>query len=467
VSVTFGAFGAAGIAATSLMRNKAEREVPADDGSPTDPVHGLAGLEPAWSHYLAIQAANDALTAGAQVVATTSQMWQRIGDLRKWFADEFDDFIPRVTFRPFLLLPYAAGVSATLGVMTATAASGIILGGVAGVLWIIRRGSINVVRLVDRVQLRRSGAAATCTTPGCFGHTQLPIVECRCGRFHLDLKPGHYGVVRRRCTCGALIPTTATRATPTLRLRCPWCREPLWPGSMLDRNIRVAMVGAKGAGKTSVVNAGIRAIGATVAHTGGGLELLTPHKPDGGAVPCIAARITFRRRCATLHVFDAPGEIFENSVYQARLNYLRETQSVVLVIDAIALPWIAARIDNLRSEDGGAVDPELTYHAVVAQLADDRVDLRRRSLAVVLHKADLLEVYFRGRGPAPGSENVKQWLAEYGHRNLVQACERDFGEVRYFLTSSDSKGATSPGAALRWLVESAGFALPNIASGNQ
>lgn len=458
IAAAVGALGAIGIVVASLAVGDAQREVPADDGSAADPARTVDGVEPAWPHYFAGQAVNDAVAAVDALLSAVGGMWRGIGSLRDRFA--VADLRSQVLLGPLIVLPYMAGAAASLGAGVGVLVSSVVTGGAAGVLWVVRHASVELVRLVDRVQVWWAGAGATCTAQGCFGFTQVPTVECGCGRLHIQLRPGHYGVLRRQCTCGEVIPSTVARAASSMLLRCPWCRQQLLPGAMLDIDVRVAVIGPSGAGKTSFADAALGAVRAGVVGAGGLVDVFSAWRSDDDRARCTSARITIDRRHGTLHLFDAPGRVLDDQLQRIRLYYLRHAQGFVLVIDAAAVARLAGRLHDSLHDDSITADPELTYRAVVAQLLDSRVELRRRSLAVVLNKVDLLKASLDGHGPTPGSNSIRSWLSGHGQDNLVKAADRDFGSVRYFLTTSVGDESASRDAALYWLAGRSWLLLP-------
>ncbi|MGH3692966.1 MAG: TRAFAC clade GTPase domain-containing protein [Pseudonocardiaceae bacterium] len=462
ITAAVGALGAIGIGVASLAIGDAKREIPADDGSAPDPSRGEDGVDPAWPHYLACQAVNDAVAAADRVLNVVDRMWESIRSLQ----DGFHDATPptRVLLGPLMMLPYIAGVAASLGVGAGALVVSSVTVGAAGVLWVVRRASITVVRLVDRALLRRAGAGGTCTAHGCFGFTQLPTVECDCGRLHIQLQPGHYGVLRRRCSCGEVMPSTVARAASTLLLRCRWCQRPLLAGAMLDMDVRVAVIGASSAGKTSFANAALDAMCKAVVDAGGSVDLFSSGQPEEDNARCTSARITIGRRHGTLHLFDAPGRVLDDQLQRTQLYYLQDTQGFALVIDPMTIPWLAAHLQDSSQRDSVIAYPEVTYRAVTAQLLDSRIQLKRRSLAVVLNKADLLEASLDSHGPEPRSNHIRNWLSAHGQDNLVKAADRDFGSVRYFLANSAGEGSASASAALRWLAGRSGLSLPAATS---
>src|SRR5947207_3184538 len=97
-------------------------------------------------------------------------------------------------------------------------------------------------------------SAATC--PHCAEVTRLPAYRCpgtACGSVHTDLRSGRLGVWRRRCACGTGLPTCVLRAGRRLQAVCPHCDADLHPRAGLATDIRIAVAGGPGVGKTSLL----------------------------------------------------------------------------------------------------------------------------------------------------------------------------------------------------------------------
>ncbi|WP_232667022.1 GTPase domain-containing protein [Pseudonocardia sp. TRM90224] len=453
LGLLLGTFGSLAIIVARLATGAAPTPRPVDDAVAADPVEGTPGDEPAWRSYLGAQAIGDARDAGTHVKRAASRLWDGVRELRDNAG--YTEFPDSAVVAPLWLVPFGFGVATTAGAAVGSAASGVVVGGVTGTMWTAHRAAAGALRLGSTLDTRRRGAGATCVNPECLGHTTTPIVQCRCGRFHRTLRPGAFGAFRRRCVCGALLPTTIAGAVARgrLALRCPWCNDELPPGSMIDRNVRLVVTGAPGSGVSTLADAGLHAVMETVTSSGGSVSRTAG--ATGAATRCTAARLVWGRRAAVVTVLDAPGAVVASDVELARLHLLRDVSGIVLVIDATALPRPASKLG-----DGPGADPEITYRTIAGRLRDDGVDLRKLPLAIALSKADQLDAVLPGRGPAPGSAGVQDWLARQGQRSLVAAAERDFGAVRYYLTSADGESDRSPGAVVAWLLRRAGVRVP-------
>src|ERR1022692_3701961 len=78
---------------------------------------------------------------------------------------------------------------------------------VAAVVLVAIRITGVILRGVDSGLLRIKNIRMTC--PHCFERVPYPASRCSgrdCSRLHRDVRPGSYGLFRRRCLCGARLP---------------------------------------------------------------------------------------------------------------------------------------------------------------------------------------------------------------------------------------------------------------------
>src|SRR6185437_6563080 len=84
----------------------------------------------------------------------------------------------------------------------------------------------------------RSVRHSDASCPRCYHVTPRQAYQCsRCLRLHRDLRPGHLGLIFRRCNCGVLLPTMTLRAAWRLEAVCQRCGEPLRLGSAVLREV--------------------------------------------------------------------------------------------------------------------------------------------------------------------------------------------------------------------------------------
>lgn len=101
---------------------------------------------------------------------------------------------------------------------------------------------------VSRLRKIRSGC------PVCQRKYALPYYQCtRCGQIHTQLRPSKYGILKRKCECGAKLPTTFFNGRQKLSALCPYCKSNQ-TGSGFQVNISIPIIGGPSSGKTCYVN---------------------------------------------------------------------------------------------------------------------------------------------------------------------------------------------------------------------
>lgn len=109
--------------------------------------------------------------------------------------------------------------------------------------------------LLDTVMCKLRQIVSSC--PKCQNKFALPYYQCpKCGVIHTKLKPSKYGILKRRCECGAKLPTTFFNGRQKLGAICPVCKNSLAGGGFLV-NISIPVVGGPSSGKTCYVNMAI------------------------------------------------------------------------------------------------------------------------------------------------------------------------------------------------------------------
>jgi double-GTPase-like protein len=430
--------------------------------------------DPAWPHYLVAQWRVDLGTAWRAVTGILRAGFQRLSMFTmypsaQWLRRICGAFAFLFWFT--LCCGAVAGASVLLGLCWA----------VRTVAWLGWLAVAGVLRGGDFLVRRVRGAQPSCQH--CYYVGRIPAFSCdRCGRLHHDLRPGRLGAVWRRCACGRRLHTTVLGASAQrLVARCQRCEQPLRPGSAVLTDIRLPLFGPVFAGKTRLMYAGLTALRDAAAANGAemgfvddeseqaftnGAEVIgsgadTVKTPAGELPPALTVRFTMARRKALLHLFDAAGEFFADRDENTELEFLDHAQGLVFVVDPFSLPSVRDQLGDTAPTAPAAQDTESVYQVTVRRLRDYGVDTRRRGLAMTVVKADLLAGLPVAQDLLAGQ--VKEWLIEAGMDNLVQAAERDFGDVRYFLVASlpvrQAGPGRSPADPFGWLISRAGLAL--------
>jgi Double-GTPase 2 len=355
-----------------------------------------------------------------------------------------------------------------------------------------------LLRGADSVLLAVKNITMVC--PHCYQRVPYPAYDCPgpgCTRRHRDVRPGRYGVLRRRCRCGAPLHTLLLLGSSRMAAFCP---HPGCEGSLEHRpgevpEIVLPLFGATGAGKTrllfamvtqlrswteqgqleagfgdsattrelAVAEGLIRSGGST---TGTSIELPRAH----------VIRLKLKQGVRILQLYDAAGERFYHTDRTQELRYLSQARTFILVIDPLSVPgfWQQLPADTqaaLSSVRSAAPSPELAYQQTHQEIEAMGVRLAKVRLAVVFSRADLIDVPDGEVSQNEVSQNevsqneVSQWARrELGLGNLVRSAAANFKETGYFRTAAVAgpDGLMHPSVAqlMRWVMSREGVELP-------
>ncbi|MFE2886351.1 hypothetical protein [Streptomyces sp. NPDC059272] len=364
------------------------------------------------------------------------------------------------------------GLTLYVGLVLGAATAGVLLALLVllhTVLVFLAQGVVRItagtLRAVDRAVLRAKGLHHGMVCPQCYELVEYPEYECPdggCRRRHRDIRPGRYGVVKRRCACRRKLPTLIITGSHRLRGICPYCEGALSDSTGLVAETVLPLVGGTAAGKTQLMAAMLMAL-FDQAHRGGPQarfadrdtadkyevlhEVLSIRGNTLGtqrALPRAHSLLLGKGRARRLvHIFDTAGERFTNLEDTDALRYARNARTFVFVLDplSVAAFWQGLPTGNQTHLDrslASPVDPELVFNQSTQTIKRMNGALTRSRLAVAVSKYDVL-----GRQPLPGehrpddSESARAWLVDVlGLGNLARAMEMEFREVGFFFTAA-------------------------------
>ena len=385
-----------------------------------------------------------------------------------------------------------AVLSAPVGVGCAFGmAAGIVFGAVAaigcaivhllvvGISAAVVRAAGTAMRAVDSAVLQVKNIRMVCPNPNCYERVRYPSYECpgrACSRRHHDVRPGRFGILRRRCECGTRMKTLLLFGSAEMDAFCPHCGKSLEHRPGKTAEIVLPFFGAIGAGKTRLLFSLVTQLLLWSQSAAPGRERFVAELADApttgkledasrwlsqasatGKTPAELPRAYLVRLTAghdrrLLHMFDAAGEFFHTPGRTQELRYLNQAQTFILVIDPLSveafwdrlLPEQQAELKTVRS---AAPPPELAYQQAHQEIEAMGVRLKKARLAVAFSRADLIG--------APG-DDVAAWATDdLGLGNLVRSVRLNFGEAHFFHTAavmSDGVMHTSIPALLRWVL---------------
>lgn len=413
---------------------------------------------------------------------------------RRLYVRTVTDAYRRVTARQFTApsvhraasVPYGLTLYLGLGVGAAAAAPvlGVLLGVQAlgvGLLALGARLTALALRAADRAVMILRGLPRGMLCPSCFERVPYPAYDCpraSCRRRHADIRPGTFGLFRRRCACGERMPTLLMLMGGDARLSgyCVHepCRKPMNPDAGHMPEVILPLIGGRAAGKTQLMAAMVKWLENAADAGGPAIRLADPEstanqrvlnevleiqghtRPTQKTLPRAHSFVRGSGRGERLvHVFDTAGERFVNREETDALRYVREAATFVFVIDPMAVDAFWTRLDPAGPEVdrtlASTVDPEDVFSRSVQTVRTMGTRLDRARLAVAVSKRDLMS----GR-PAllpdrpDDSDTTREWLSErLGLRNLLQTMDLEFAEVRFFCTAAvaDEQGRVDPSIA--------------------
>lgn len=430
---------------------------------PPPPAQATERAEPAFTHYLFGPALLD-LRQAARVALPAPLHAGRDFDqkIRRTFGQR-----PRMILAPIGVLAWLGMAAGVIGGFVAVGLLGLLQVAVLVVLASLVIATGLLLRAVDTALRRVKGIRTNC--PSCHQRVHYPSYECResgCGRRHRDVRPGRYGVLKRRCGCGALLPTLLIMGSGDGRMKayCPHCREPMSTGAGTVPEIVIPVLGAASAGKTRLMTALV--MGLVEGPAGYGAEAEFADDESERAYRDLAGKLragvhtwkTIKARDAPLrayslrvrppsgtprllHVFDAPGELVAKSEHLRELRYIRAARTFLFTLDLLSIDavWNSLGPEEqvnawpLRSD----ASPDFVFGQLVENIEGHGVQTAKARLAVALTKNDLVRDCPALASLGVESDDIRRWLDHTaGLDGLVRTMRRTFAEVRFFRTSS-------------------------------
>jgi hypothetical protein len=285
-----------------------------------------------------------------------------------------------------------------------------------------------------------NGAAAafprTQTCPGCSAQVRRPRYICNghgCQREHRDLRPGRFGVLRRRCHCGTSIRTLPLSGSPPAAAVCPHCGHVLRKQGTGDApEILLPFFGPTDEARSRQMLSMLEQLrawdidGQLAVVTDGPDAVGEPGSPPSGFPPprhSHAVRLLTDDGARVLCMFDATDDLGNGSAHPGRVR------TCVLVVDP-------------------ASSPGTEYGKMLERIKAMGVDPRAARLAVVFTRGDLVN--------QPDRKVIRWARRQPGVGDLVRSVRRDFKDSRFFCADTGEHGHGA--SLLRWLLIADGVA---------
>ena len=475
-----------------------------------------AGADPATLEYFYGPALTDADHAMRVAYGNCHSLWQRGA---RAVVSSFG--------RQEVILTGPLGVGGAVGMAAGTAVGTVAAAGCAlvhllavGISAASVRAAGTVLRIVDSAVLRIKNIRMVC--PKCYERVPYPAYECpgrACARRHHDVRPGRFGIVRRRCQCGTRMKTLLLFGSAQMDAYCPHCGTSLEHRPGKAPEIVLPFFGAAGAGKTRLLfsmvaqlrlwseeagrrldgsdhetaaersgqkqadikkradikRAEIKRVGeerfvaeladtATVGKLENASKWLSPGNATDKTPPelprAYVVRLTTNHDAWLLHLFDAAGEFFYTPERTQELRYFSQARTFILVIDPLSVESFWDRLlpdqqAELKAVRSAAPAPDLAYQQAHQEIEAMGVQLSKAHLAVVFSRADLIDTL---------DDDVATWATdELGLGNLVRSARLNFKEACFFHTAAvmaDGAMHKSVPELIRWVLARNGVHLP-------
>lgn len=317
--------------------------------------------------------------------------------------------------------------------------------------YLIVKGVIGLrVRSAAKGETRALGSAtmfAVC--PKCKRNFASPKVRCKCGLVLDYPVPNEYGYKTHTCNNGHQIPCVHGKREGLFTV-CPYCGEDIETREAVP--VTIAMVGASGAGKTTLMLAAVGTITQVARSKDVAVDAVTPGiSKQAVAAKDVAPRTAsgeldsecmfLRSRDMEEHeiiINDISGTEFEPKegkvLFEEYYNY---ADGIVFAFDPLALG---------HGRGYTPMDVFESFHSMFTQINGvGPGTVSNIPFAVVATKNDVMN-------PPLQSANVRQFLVSSGQEGFVRVLESVFSDVRYFAASSVGDDCRSAAAPFWWIV---------------
>ena len=476
-----------------------------------------AGADPAVPEYFYGPALIDADHAMRVGYGTCRDLWRRGA---KAVVSSFG--------RQEVVLTGPLGVGGAIGMAAGTAVGTVAAACCAlvhlltvGVSAAFVRAAGAALRGVDSAVLRIRNIRMVC--PHCYERVRYPAYACpgrACTRRHQDVRPGRFGILRRRCQCGTRMKTLLLFGSAQMDAYCPHCGKSLEHRPGKAPEIVLPFFGAAGAGKTRLLFSMVAQLRLWSEEAGRRPEeaaegIATPERPQrdtpdarrpertriktikrpreerfaaeladtatagkldnasqwlkpGHATDktppelprAYVIRLSAGRDAWLLHMFDAAGEFFYTPERTQELRYLNKANTFILVIDPLSVEAFWDRLLPDRQAELKAVRSAAPSPDLAYQQAHQEIE----AMGVQLRKAHLAVVFSRADLIDTPGGDVATWASdELGLGNLVRSARLNFKEACFFHTAAvltDGVMHASVPALIRWVLTRNGVNLP-------
>jgi len=322
-----------------------------------------------------------------------------------------------------------------------------------------------------------------------------------CNIEHTRLRPGRYGIFRRKCQCGQKLATTFFTGRHKIKATCPFCKAE--ENNSLHSSVCIPVVGGPSAGKTCFINMALANIEEnSLADFNLQFEYISSDndafrtnsaKFAKGQLPIKTSdtRLNYYRFYLSkpkakvknmIAVCDVAGEVYANEREMSGQIAFSNATAYLMVIDPLSIAEYRRELSKKGVDPkpyGYSVKPldeilGMLMTTIQSMLNLSRKDVFTIDLAVVFTKGDIpgLDKHIGNIGirdyihkhPKVGyydAQNIvcEEFLKKYGETNFLNSLHSKFKSVQFFTVSALGKNADgkkfapqSPELPVLWLL---------------
>ena len=334
-----------------------------------------------------------------------------------------------------------------------------------------------MIILFDRIYCGINAIANHC--PVCQHKFSLPIYTCSCGQDHDRLRPGIYGILKRKCECGEKLPTTFFNGRQKLTSKCPKCGNNIKDGG-LHASWCIPVVGGPSSGKTCYINMTMMTL-EKCAFSKYGLQFeyekndRDEYEKNANLLSCGKLpyktsddrlnyyQFTLTPKGATkqqISLCDVAGELFDaasSNTIKTQMGF-RYANAFILIIDPLAISEYRDEVSKMTSVNQykGSAQPidemvDTFINTLQNMFSIKANDLLNSDVAVIFTKADIpgLDVKIGENAvlkKAPSlepkiryktqNELCEQFLREYNEGSFLNNLKSRFKSIQFFTCSA-------------------------------
>ncbi len=380
----------------------------------------------------------------------------------------------------------------------------VVRGILLSIMYLFASAWLGIIWLIDQIYNSMHGFSNACPNPSCQTRFIVPAYQCpKCGAMHSNLVPGKYGILKRKCICGASLATTFFGGKAKLSAYCPKCSCAL-EGDTAVRQYAIPVIGGPSVGKTCYINMLINRMFNQVAPKNNwDFEFLSseneaaykqisnnmqkgirPHKTELEALTAyqMMLRLPGNKFGRRIYIYDISGERFSSSEDIQRNIAYSYADGMIFIVDPLSLSRYAMEMENKINLENYAASAKSSDDILNLMLINlEKIflrtskDLLNVNLAVVINKVDIpglenkiglpaIQKYMSRHKDcknASEAQNIvcQKFLETYGAGNFVRSISNKFKNFQYFTCSAlghsetgkpfESRGVTEP---LLWIL---------------